>query len=144
MPHLGVSRVLPFRSEQLFDLVADVERYPQFLPGWISARILRREGDVYDTDQVIGLGPIRQRFRSRTVLRRPDAIEVAALDGPFDAFQLSWRFEPLPPARCRLALAGELALRGPLRHVLGRLMAGGFEPVLAAFAERARRLHGAS
>ena len=71
MPKYRVSAVLPYTREQLFDLAADVERYPDYLPWWAAARVRKRDGNVYCTDQVIRFGPLRQRFGSRTVLRRP-------------------------------------------------------------------------
>ena len=143
MPHMGVSRLLPYPQEQLFDLAADVESYPEFLPWWLSATIERREGDVYYTDQVVGLGPIRQRFSSKTVLKRPDAIEVTSIDGPFETFQLIWQFGPAPEDRCEVTLTGELELRAPLlRNVFGRAAADGAESILSAFEARAARLYG--
>jgi coenzyme Q-binding protein COQ10 len=143
MPTLGVSRVLPYRPEQLFDIAADVERYPEFLPWWLSAKIRRRDGQVYYTDQVIGFGPVRQRFSTKTVLRRPREIAVTAIDGPFETFDLTWRFGLLEPARCEVALVGEIELRAPLLGgVLARAMGGTADSILSAFEDRARRLHG--
>jgi coenzyme Q-binding protein COQ10 len=63
MPRLGVSQALPYRREQLFDLAADVERYPEFLPWWLSATVRHRDGEIYSTDQVVGIGPITKRGR---------------------------------------------------------------------------------
>ncbi len=124
MPRLGVSRVLPYRPEHLFDLAADVERYPEFLPWWLSAHIRRREGEIYFTDQVIGFGPIKQHFSSKTVLRRPHEIEVTSIDGPFQMFLLVWRFASLPKEHCEVALTGALEFRSPLlRGLFGRAAA---------------------
>jgi coenzyme Q-binding protein COQ10 len=143
MPRLRVSRVLPYRPEQLFHLAADVERYPEFLPWWLSATIRRRDGDVYYTDQVVGIGPVRQQFSSKTVLRRPDEILVTSIGGPFEVFQLIWRFAALPRERCEVTLSGELELRAPLlRDLFGRAAAGTVESILAAFEDRARQLYG--
>ena len=64
----------------LFDIVADVERYPEFLPMWRQVRIRQRRGNTYYTDQEIGLGPIRERFMTRTVLAPPEAIEITSED----------------------------------------------------------------
>jgi coenzyme Q-binding protein COQ10 len=143
MPCLGVSRVMPYRPEQLFDIAADVERYPEFLPWWLSATIRRRDGDVYYTDQVVGFGPIRQRFSTRTVLRRPQEIKVSSIDGPFETFELTWRFGLLQQQRCEVALAGKLELRAPLlRDLFGRAMRATVGSILSAFDDRARRLYG--
>ena len=73
-----VDRTLPYSPEQPFDLAADVERYPEFLHWWITARVRKREAEVYCTHQVLGIGPIRIEFESRTVLRRPERIDVTS------------------------------------------------------------------
>ncbi len=143
MPRLGVSRVLPYRREQLFDLAADVERYPEFLPWWLSAKIRRRDDAVYYTEQVIGFGPIRQRFTSKTVLRRPDEIEVTSADRQFEVFQMIWQFGSLPQGACKVALTAELELRAPLlRELFGRIAVSNVSTILSAFEHRARQIYG--
>jgi coenzyme Q-binding protein COQ10 len=143
MPRLGVTRVLAYRPEQLFDIAADVERYPEFLPWWLSARILRRDGNVYYTDQVVGFGPVRQRFSTKTVLNRPQGITVTAIDGPFDTFQLTWRFTLVQHERCEATLDGRIELRVPVLGVLfDRAIGDAAGSILSAFEDRARRLYG--
>jgi len=84
-------RLVHAPQERLFELIADVEKYPDFLPMWIDARIYRRRGDTYFTEQEIGLGPVRQRFRTKTVLASPARIEVtSADDGLFREFFIRW------------------------------------------------------
>ncbi|MGH6925691.1 MAG: type II toxin-antitoxin system RatA family toxin [Propylenella sp.] len=145
MLRLEVSRVLPYQRELLFDLAADVERYPEFLPWWLSASILRHEGEVYYTDQVVGFGPVQQRFSSKTALRQPEEIEVTSIDGPFEYLRLVWRFAPLQGERCAVKLSGEIELRGALLSGLfGRAAAGTFGSILSAFENRARRHYGAA
>ena len=84
------SRLIHATQERLFELIADVEKYPDFLPMWIDARIYRRRGDTYYTEQEIGLGLIRQRFRTKTVLTSPSQIEVTSNDGLFRKFLVRW------------------------------------------------------
>lgn len=146
MPRFSVSRTLPFQPEPLFDLAADVERYPEFLPWWLSATILRREGNVYYTEQVVGLGPVRQRFGTMTVLQRPTEIVVSSVESVFEMFDLTWRFEPLQPAKnCTVSLTGEIRLRAPLlRSTLNAVVARSAGSILSAFEERAHAQLGAS
>src|SRR5690625_6737870 len=87
MPTHAERRRLPYRPEQLYDLVADVERYPEFLPWCLGARIKRREGNTLIADLVIGFKMIRERFTSRVVLyddtEAPNLrIDVTYVDGP--------------------------------------------------------------
>lgn len=142
MPKFAFSRALPYEPEQVFDVAADVERYPEFLSGWSAAEIVRREGNIYLTDQTLVIGPVRQRFRTRTALMRPDAIDVTAIDGPFTEFQLNWSFKPYRTRHCEVELAGTIDLRARLlRSLFGRVLANGFEDMLAAFEDRVHRIY---
>jgi coenzyme Q-binding protein COQ10 len=108
-------------------------------------RIRKREGDVYYTDQVVGFGVIRQRFDSKTVLRRPERIDVTSTDRKFRRFHLIWLFDPLPDAGCRVALAVDLELRSKLiQNLFGRAISRTVGSIMSAFEARAHRLYGPS
>jgi coenzyme Q-binding protein COQ10 len=135
-------RLLPYTCEQLFDLAADVERYPEYLPWWMAARIRRREVNTYFTDQVIGLGPIRVSFGSRTVLQPPTRIDVTSRDFPFRQFKLSWNFVTVAETGCRVSLIAEFELRSfLLQGILDRALPGATAEVIAAFEARAHSLY---
>ena len=143
MPIHEVHRALPYTAPQLFELAADVERYPEFLPWWIAARVRRREGDVYHTDQIIGFSVLRARFSSKTTLRRPDRIEVVSTGGPFRHFHLVWRFDPEPKRLCRVVLAVDLAFRSRLiERAFDAAIATQLDRLIGAFERRARYLYG--
>ena len=143
MPSHEVHRLLGYTAGQLFDLVADVDRYPEFLPWWIEARIRKRDGDVYYTDQVVGFGPIREQFGSMTVLRRPDQIEVTSGDPPFKHFNLIWRFNPVSGKGCRVDLKADIEFRSPvLRNAFSWRLAGETRRIIAAFQTRAGQVYG--
>jgi len=138
-----VERLLPYRAEELFDLAADVERYPEFLRWWIAARVRERQANAYDTDQVLGLGPLRVRFGSRTVLCRPQRIEVTSDEPPFRRFRLAWIFEPQSGGACKVSLAAEIEFRSRfLQRVVGRVLPAAVANIIAAFETRAHPLYG--
>ena len=85
-------RVIAAPRETLFDLVADVERYPEFLPMWREARVRDRGPNRYDTDQLVGFGLLCERFTTRTVLNPPEVIEVTSDDRLFQKFLIRWWF----------------------------------------------------
>lgn len=93
--------------EVVFDLVADVERYPEFLPLWNEARIYRHRGTaIYFTEQEVGVGPIRQRFHTRTNLVRPERIDITSNDPSFRTFHIGWDFaERSGGCKVRIALS---------------------------------------
>lgn len=138
-----VERLLPYSPERLFDLAADVERYPDFLRWWIAARIQKREVGVYYTHQVLGLGPIRVSFGSKTMLRRPERIDVISDEPPFRQFRLSWIFESRPGRRCRVGLAAECQFRSYLlERLVDRVLPAAIADTMVAFETRARQLYG--
>jgi coenzyme Q-binding protein COQ10 len=137
-----VSRLLPFTCEQVFDLAADVERYPEFLPGWISARIVKREANVLHVEQVLGIGPAQLRFASRTRLHRPERIEVTSSERPFRHYSLTWLFAPGPPVSCNLSVIVDLELESRLLQLLvNRVLPGSITGAIAAFEARASSLY---
>lgn len=96
MPTWSEKRRLPYTPEQLYDLVVDVERYPEFLPWCLAAKIRKRQGDMIHADLVIGFKMFRERFTSKITLSPPDRIDVAYADGPFRYLDNHWIFVPTP------------------------------------------------
>lgn len=105
-------RLIAAPRDLLFGLVADVERYPAFLPMWRRARILAREADTYWTEQEVGLGPIREHFKTRTILSAPERIDITSSDALFRAFRILWTFsEAKPGTRVEIFLRWEVESR---------------------------------
>jgi coenzyme Q-binding protein COQ10 len=112
------------------------------VPWWVAARVSKREGNVYYTDQVIRFAVVRKRFDSKTVLRRPERIDVTSADMIFRRFHLIWRFDPLPDNGCRVAFAVDLELRSKLiQDLFGRAISRTVGSVMSAFEAEARRLY---
>lgn len=133
---------LPFSCEQVFDLAADIERYPEFLKGWISARIQKRESNICYVDQVVGLGPVRLQFTSKAVLYRPERIEVTSTEAPFRQFRMTWLVAAASPAGCRVSVATEIELQsGIMQHIVNKILPAAVDDVITAFEARARRLY---
>ena len=136
-----IERLLPHRADQLFDLAADVERYPEYLPLWKAARIRRREANVYYTDQRLGLGPISVSFGSTTILQRPNRIDVTSSEVPFRQFRLSWLFGARPGG-CLVRVVTEFQLRNPLLQLIcEQLLPSTVGEIIAAFEKRAASLY---
>ena len=95
MPTHAEKRVLPYSQEQLFDMVADVRRYPEFLPWCVGARIVSRTDQELIADLTIGFKMFRETFRSQVTLERPNHVHVRYLTGPFRYLNNHWRFHPV-------------------------------------------------
>src|SRR5260370_35288828 len=102
MPTHAEQRILPYTPEQLFALVADIERYPEFLPWCVGARIRERRPDLIVADLIIGFRMFRERFTSRVRLDPPRRIEVAYTEGPFRTLNNHRVFDHVPGG-CRIA-----------------------------------------
>ncbi|CAH0265464.1 type II toxin-antitoxin system RatA family toxin [Roseomonas sp. CECT 9278] len=95
MPTHAERRILRHAPEQIFDMVADVRRYPEFLPWCVGARVLSKTDTELVADLTIGFKMFRETFRSRVTLDRPDHIHVAYETGPFRYLNNHWRFTPV-------------------------------------------------
>ena len=92
MPRYFERRRLAFTRRQLFDLVSDIEKYPEFLDWFVAARIRRRDGNVLEVDQVVAFKGLRTRFATRAVLYPPRGIDITSRDPQFKEFCQRWSF----------------------------------------------------
>ncbi len=143
MPTHAEQRILPYTAEQLFDLVADVGRYPEFLPWCVGARIRERRGNVIVADLLIGFRMVRERFTSRVVLDRPLRIDVAYSEGPFRYLTNHWSFIPQPDGSCVIDFYVDFEFHSRvLQKIIGMLFNEAVRRMVSAFEARARRLYG--
>lgn len=138
MPRSEASRYFPYPIEQVFALIADIERYPQFVPGYLEVRILERSADHLKVEQQVGLGPLRQRFNSEALVKAPQHLHIQSRDGPFQSLTVDWRLEP-EASGCRVHLALAVELRAaPLQQLARGLLPFSAHQQLNCFLGRAR------
>ncbi len=142
VPSHAEQRDLPYSAEQMFDLVAAVDRYPEFLPWCRGARITSREGEIFHADLVIGFKMFRERFTSRVELARPKRIDVVYTDGPVRHLENRWGFESRPEG-CMIDFYVDFELRSALlQSLIGGLFTEAAHRMVRAFEGRARTLYG--
>nr|VFK29117.1 MAG: coenzyme Q-binding protein COQ10 [Candidatus Kentron sp. MB]VFK30913.1 MAG: coenzyme Q-binding protein COQ10 [Candidatus Kentron sp. MB]VFK75742.1 MAG: coenzyme Q-binding protein COQ10 [Candidatus Kentron sp. MB] len=135
-------RILPYPTEHVFSIVADVESYPEFLPFWRHAEIYAREGNTYYTDQELWMGVMQERFRTKTVLNRFSRIEVTSSEGLFRDLVIRWNFQPTPEGGCGIVFTQSWKLRSFLKQQLvGLLLAENSRATINAFEKRAHELY---
>jgi len=133
---------LPSSTEQMFDLVADIERYPDFLPHWLHAEVRHRGHDTLEVIQELDLGIRRIRFDSRATLDRPAHLHIVSTSAPFRRLAIDWHFTPAARGGCTAALAVELEMRSLLMELLAdRLMQSLTRDIYKRFLERAARVY---
>jgi coenzyme Q-binding protein COQ10 len=143
MPTHAEQRVLPYTPEQLFALVADIERYPEFLPWCIGARIKEKQPNLVVADLIIGFKVFRERFTSRVVLDPPGKIDVTYAEGPFRYLDNHWTFERAPEG-CRIGFFVDFEFKSRLmQKVIEVLFSEAVRRMVGAFEKRACDLYGA-
>jgi coenzyme Q-binding protein COQ10 len=145
MPGIQEVRRLPYSAEQMFDLVADVARYPEFLP-WIAATRVKSDSEhQMIADMLVGFKALREKFTSRVEKDRPHRIEVHYVDGPLRDLDNRWLFRPLGPGECEIEFSVDFSFRNALfEKIAGQYFDRAFRKMVAAFEERAAQLYGSS
>jgi coenzyme Q-binding protein COQ10 len=137
-------RRVPYSPEQMYGLVADVERYPEFLPWCLAAKIRQREGSVIFADLVIGFRMVRERFTSRVALQPGHRIDVSYAEGPFRYLENHWIFEPTADGGCVIDFHVDFEFKNRmLQKIITVLFNEAVRRMVAAFESRARALYGA-
>jgi coenzyme Q-binding protein COQ10 len=131
-------RMVPYSSEQMFELISDVERYPEFLPGWQNARILEHEGNTSHVDQELGWGGFRIRFCSRVIYNRPTRIDISSTEDPFQQLSVRRVFKPADHICCIIKLRIGFKLRSTVFiHIMKPIITSRLRGIVPAFEERA-------
>jgi len=144
MPNIRESRELPYSAEQMFDLVADVGKYPQFLPWVVATRVRSNSETEMVADMMVGFKALREKFTSRVCKERPTRIVVEYVDGPLSHLENSWHFEPLGATRCRIDFCVEFTFRNSVFEAMaGKYLDRAFRKMVGAFEKRANDLYGA-
>lgn len=143
MPTHSETRQLPYTSEQMFDLVADIEKYPEFLPWCLGARVTHSGPDKVVADVIIGFKMFRESFTTTDMLDRPNRIDVSYTRGPFKYLKNHWIFTPAKDGGCQIDFFVDFEFRSRL---LGGAMGLVFEEavrrMVSAFDNRAAVLYG--
>ncbi len=145
-----IAKVLPYRPEQLYKLVADVESYPQFLPWCLGVRITARSPEGFSAEVAVGRGMIREKFTSHDVLKPATTsdpswrIEARSRQSPFKLMENHWSFAPHPEGSAvdfGIRMDFESSLKGRL---FGGLFTKAVDKMVSAFERRAAELYGGS
>jgi coenzyme Q-binding protein COQ10 len=142
MPVFAKQLHLPYSPRQMFDLVADIESYPRFLPHFVFARILQREGNRLLVEQQVKFKLLRFTFRTEANFEPPHRIDIVCRDSPFGSFTDQWSFEEDPSGGTLLRCRTEVNLRpGMLRTLLPVFLEESSRKTVQAFEKRAAELY---
>jgi len=147
MPTHSEKRNLPYTQQQLFDLVGDVEKYPEFLPWCLAARITKRENNIFYADLIIGYKIVREKFTSKVTLSRPgskpDSIQVEYIKGPMKHLSNDWKFIAEPDGSCTIDFFVDFVFKNKIfQNLMGLFFDKALRKMVGAFEARACDLYG--
>jgi ribosome-associated toxin RatA of RatAB toxin-antitoxin module len=135
--------LVTFSPEQMFDLVIDVERYPQFLPWVASAELHEKSGRDLLASMEMQRAGVRERFTTRNEFDRPAYMSMRLVRGPFRLLEGLWTFAPIGEAGTRIELAMRFEFASPVVSLLfGKAFEQSCNTLIDAFITRAKALHG--
>lgn len=150
MPTHAEKRVLPFTPDQLFDMVADIEKYPEFLPWCVATRIRGKdqgEGgeEILIADMVIGFKVFREKFGTKVICNKsapPARIDVSYFDGPFKYLNNHWIFAPHEEGQCEIDFFVDFEFKSRIfQAAIGAVFNEAVRHMISAFEKRAARLY---
>jgi ribosome-associated toxin RatA of RatAB toxin-antitoxin module len=145
MRELARSALVPYTPAQMFALVSDLERYPEFVP-WVSKAVVRERGANYVIGQLeMHRSGTREAFTTRNTMNEPHSIDMQLVEGPFKVLSGQWTFDDIAARGCKVSLQMKFEFSNP---VLGLLLSRTFEKscseLVDAFVARARAVYGAT
>jgi coenzyme Q-binding protein COQ10 len=145
LPRIVENRDLKWSAEQMYDLVADVRRYAEFLPWVVGTRIKSDSEDEMIADLLVGFSALREKFTSRVLKTRPSQIRVEYIDGPLKRLENDWTFTPKADGGCTIGFSVDFTFRNAIfEKIAGQYLDAAFRKMVAAFEKRAEQLYGSS
>jgi ribosome-associated toxin RatA of RatAB toxin-antitoxin module len=148
MPRIERSALLPYSAERLFDLVNDINAYPQYMEGCVGATILSFNQTVMEARLDLRKGGVSHSFATRNRLEKPERIVMELLDGSFDQLNGEWLFRSLASDACKVSLHLQFQVRSDSLHqgvagkAAGKLFEGVANNLVDAICKRANALYG--
>ena len=138
------SALVKFSALQMFELVNDIESYPQFLPWCSGSRIISRGEDFVEAELMITKGGFKKAFSTRNRIDRGGKITVSLLDGPFSSLEGVWRFMPLREDASKISLDLEFEMSGKLASLaFGAVFNQICNTMVSSFTSRAKEIYAA-
>jgi len=136
------SALVKFSARQMFDLVNDIEAYPQFLPWCSGSRIIKRDEDMVEAEIIISKGGFKKAFSTRNKIDLGGKITVSLLDGPFSYLEGVWNFMPLREDASKISLDLEFEMSSKLASLaFGTVFHQICNTMVGAFTNRAKQVY---
>lgn len=143
MPTHAEKRELPYPPDDLYALVSDIEKYPEFLPWCVGLRVRKREPKIITADMIIGFKVFREKFTTRVSLDPKVRIDVEYLNGPFKYLNNHWIFRPVGDQACEIDFYVDFEFKSVLlQKAIGVVFNEAVQKMINAFEARAHHVYG--
>ena len=143
MTQISRSALVMYSAEQMFDLVNDVRRYPEFLQGCQTVDVLAESENIIEAALTLSKAGLHHSFTTKNSLVRPTKMEMTLVEGPFSKFRGTWHFQPLSPEACKVSLEMEFEMSN---FITGAAVGAMFKQVASmmvdSFVNRAKEIYG--
>lgn len=137
------SALVPHSAKEMFELVDDVEAYPEFLPWCNDAKVQTRTDDTVVATLELHRGSVSKHFTTRNTRRPYEAIDMALIDGPFRRLDGGWRFRDISGEGCEVSLELEFEFDNRVVDMIfGRFFEDTLKALVDAFTGRAAAVYG--
>lgn len=143
MPRVSRSALVAYSAKQMFDLVNDVNAYPQFVPGCSAAKVLEQNTTSMTASVEVSKVGIRKTFVTKNTLTDGERIDMALVNGPFRSLQGGWRFTPIDDNACQIELNLQFEFTNALVEMaFGKIFHELTLNMVNAFTVRAKTVYG--
>ncbi len=143
MPVIRKSKVVPYTAKQMFDLVNDVEKYPEYLPWCKNVRILRQTAEEMDVSVGVLMGPVNKEFTTRNQMVDGEVINMSLVNGPFKKLRGEWKFVAINERESKIEFELDFTLSiGLLSNMLNPIFENMYGSMIKAFSDRAKVVYG--
>jgi len=142
MPQINRSALVPFSAEQMYQLVNDVDAYPQFLPGCVGSRVLSSTADEMTAAVDVSKMGIGKTFTTRNTLQENRRVDMHLVDGPFRSLSGGWQFTALSPEACKIEFNLDFEFTNKLIELaFGKIFKELANSMVQAFIDRAKLVY---
>ena len=136
------SEVFDYPPQQVFDVISDIEKYPEFLPGWISARVIDKQQNSLTVEQEVGIAFLNWQFTSEALFEPPFHIHIVSHKGTFLHLDIDWSLYPVQDGKTRVSLAVKSDSNpGPQHRFLHGIFSSSTRSLMNYFEDRLKKIY---
>lgn len=143
MPSIQRNALVAYSASQMYELVNDVEKYENFLPGCVKSEVLESSDNHMLASMILSKAGVKQTLTTSNTLIKDSSIQMDLSDGPFKSLSGGWRFTPLSDDACKIELQLDFVFSSKLMEIaFGKIFNSLASNMVSAFSQRAKQVYG--